>query len=146
MDSIKSWIQTQIPATRNFEFEVQTLKPSFIQLRIPLASHLNHKGTAFGGSLYNSAVIACYLLVHSELSSRGESSDSFVIADGSMKYLKPVTADFEVKVQWSNVELNNMLTSLHNKQKARWILQAQIECQNQICAEFQGRFVLQTKV
>jgi thioesterase domain-containing protein len=140
---LKQWIYQKIPAIKNFEFDIQSLKPGFINLRVPLKAHINHKGTAFGGSLYNSAVLACYLLVYSELKAVGESSDSFVISDGTMKYLKPVSGDFEVKVGWSQVQLDATVKALRAKKKARWTLFAEIECEGVRCAEFQGRFVLQ---
>lgn len=142
---LKQWIYDKIPAVKNFEFEIQTLKPGFVSLKVPLQAHINHKGTAFGGSLYNSAVLACYLLVYSEMTAIGVSSDSFVISEGSMKYIKPVEGDFEVKVGWSQVQLDSMVTALRAKKKARWTLFAEIECSGVKCAEFQGRFVLSEK-
>lgn len=143
MADLKQLIYQKIPAVKNFEFEIQALKPGYVNLKVPLQPHINHKGTAFGGSLYNSAVLASYLLVYSELKNIGESSDSFVISDGSMKYLKPVTGDFEVKVGWSQVQLDSVLKALRTKKKARWTLFVEIDCKGEKCAEFQGRFVLQ---
>lgn len=143
MTDLKQWMYDKIPAVKNFEFDIQVIKPGYVSLKVPLQAHINHKGTAFGGSLYNSAVLACYLLVYSELTSIGESSDSFVISDGTMKYIKPVTGDFEVKVGWSQVQLDSVVKALKTKKKARWTLFAEIECGGEKCAEFQGRFVLQ---
>ncbi len=142
-EELKQWIYQKIPAVKNFEFDIQNIKPGYANLKVPLVPHINHKGTAFGGSLYNSAVLACYLLVYSELASLGQSSDSFVISDGTMKYIKPVTADFDVKVGWSQVQLDSVVKALQSKKKARWTLFAEIECNGEKCAEFQGRFVLQ---
>lgn len=143
MTDLKQWMYQKIPAVKNFEFEIQSLKPGFVNLSVPLEAHINHKGTAFGGSLYNSAVLASYLLVYSELTALGKATDSFVISDGTMKYLKPVTQDFEVKVGWSQVQLDSVIKALHSKKKARWTLFAEIFCNSEKCAEFQGRFVLQ---
>ncbi len=143
MTDLKQLIYEKIPAVRNFEFEIKSVQPGFVSLKVPLKAHINHKGTAFGGSLYNSAVLACYLLVYSELTSMGKSTDSFVISEGAMKYTKPITTDFEVKVSWSQVQLDSVVKALQSKKKARWTLFAEVECNGEKCAEFQGRFVLQ---
>jgi thioesterase domain-containing protein len=138
----QQWIQRKIPALKNFDFSISELAAGQVSLKLPLEPHKNHKGTAFGGSLYNSAVIACYLLAHTELSARGESTDSFVIADGAMKYLKPVPTDFSVHSSWKNEDIETVLSTLRSKKKAHWFLKAEIRCHDVTCAEFQGRFAL----
>jgi thioesterase domain-containing protein len=142
MEDLKLWIYQKIPAINNFEFEIENLGAGEAILRVPLIAHLNHKGTAFGGSLYNSAVLACYLLVHSEFKNENVASDSFVISDGSMKYLKPVNHDFLVTVNWSKSQREDVLKTLNSKSKARWNLKASITVGEILCAEFNGRFVL----
>lgn len=141
--NLKDWIGIKIPAVRNFEFGIQKIAPGFISLEVPLAAHINHKGTAFGGSLYNSAVLACYLLVYSELTKQNISSDSFVISDGKIKYLKPVAENFQVNVTWESLEVASVVKALRSKKKARWILTANILCKGLTCAVFEGRFVLE---
>jgi thioesterase domain-containing protein len=146
MDDLKQWIYQNIPALNNFEFEIESLGSDEVILKVPLKAHLNHKGTAFGGSLYNAAVLASYLLVYSEFKAVNVAADSFVISDGSMKYLKPVHQDFLVTVIWPKSQRENVLKTLTSKGKARWVLKASLTVGGLLCAEFNGRFVLNQNI
>lgn len=66
-----------------------------VRIRVSLAKNTNHKGTAFGGSLYAVAVLASYAMVLTGLKARKIATEDIVIAKGEITYLRPVTEDFE---------------------------------------------------
>ena len=139
---LQDWVQLKIPISQAMQFSISEIKTGEVELRIPLAPHRNHKGTAFGGSLYNACVLACYSLAHSDLSASGVSTDQFVISDGKIKYMEPVAGDFEVRVVWRESDREPVLKGLKRKGRVRWNLQAEVFCDFVKCAVFEGRFVL----
>lgn len=139
---LEHWVQQKIPISAALQFKISKIQTGEVELQIPLAPHRNHKGTAFGGSLYNACVLACYCLAHFDLSSSAVSTDQFVIADGHIKYLAPVAKDFQVRVVWSAKERDLVLQGMKRKGRVRWDLHAEIFCESVKCAEFDGRFVL----
>lgn len=141
-ETLETWIHEKIPISSTLQFKIQKVLPGEVELAIPLAPHRNHKGTAFGGSLYNACVLACYCLAHHDLSAAKVSTEQFVIADGHIKYLKPVTQDFEVHVHWPDRDREPVLKSMSLKGRVRWNLRAEVFCEGQKCVEFEGRFVL----
>lgn len=139
---LEEWIHQKIPVSQSLQFKVIQQSLHKVVLKIPLLPHRNHKGTVFGGSLYNACVLGCYLLAHCDLLTEKISTDEFVISDGNIKYWKPVDQDFEVHVQWNADDLQKVARNYRAKSRARWILKAQVICRGEVCAEFEGRFVL----
>lgn len=80
--------------------EVVTIGGGEVRLRVPLDKNYNHKGTAFGGSLYAAAVMGAYALVFAGLKERGIATENIVIAKGEIHYLRPVDSDFEVRCRF----------------------------------------------
>ncbi len=62
-----------------------------------LSQNLNHKQTAFGGSLYAGAVTAAYSLVLALLQQHQVTTEDIVIAQASIRYLRPIAEDYEVR-------------------------------------------------
>ena len=139
---LESWVHEKIPISRSLDFRIYELKKTSVVLQVPLSSNRNHKGSVFGGSLYNSCLLACYILAHCELQDQGLSSEAFVVSSAEMKYLKPVLGDFFVRVQWSFEDSALVLQRVKSQKKVRWAFQAQVLWDQKICAEFTGQFVL----
>src|SRR6185437_14612968 len=71
---------------------VESADDSAVVLRAPLAPNANHKGTAFGGSLYSVAVLAGWAWATRYLASRGVAADA-VIQESSTRFLAPVEGE-----------------------------------------------------
>jgi thioesterase domain-containing protein len=65
-----------------------------LELNAPLASHVNDKGCAFGGSLVSLMTLAGWGLVTLRLREAGIEADVFV-ADTQVRYLAPLYADLQ---------------------------------------------------
>ncbi|KYG63153.1 hypothetical protein AZI86_15715 [Bdellovibrio bacteriovorus] len=72
------------------------IEPHRVSFKVSLAKNTNHKGTAFGGSIYAVAVLASYAMVLTGLKARGIPTEDIVIAKGDIQYIEPVETDFEV--------------------------------------------------
>ncbi len=89
-------LKDKIALYEHLGIEVVSLRSDQVHFHTSLEKSHNHKGTAFGGSLYASAVLACYALVLAGLKKRNIPTENIVIAKGEIEYLRPVETDFEI--------------------------------------------------
>src|SRR5258708_39634877 len=89
-------LKNNIPLTALFGMQkIERLKHA-VRLWVELKPHLNHKKTAYGGSLYSLSALTCYAWLWSALPENGVPTDDIVIQTGEMKYFRPVDSDFVV--------------------------------------------------
>ncbi|HVR82414.1 MAG TPA: YiiD C-terminal domain-containing protein [Luteimonas sp.] len=69
-----------------------------LRLQAPLASHVNDKGCAFGGSLVSLMTLAAWGLVTLRLQQAGLAADVFV-ADSQVRYLAPLFDDIQAEAR-----------------------------------------------
>ena len=79
-----------LPITDFMGMGVESYDGKTLVLTAPLGPNINDKKTAFGGSLYNVAVMACWGLAYLKTQEKGIQCNQ-VVADGAMKYIAPVT-------------------------------------------------------
>lgn len=115
-----------------------------VHFHVSLAKNQNHKGTAFGGSLYAVAVLAAYALVLAGLRQRGIKTEDIVIAKGEIQYLRPVESDFDVICEFpSCTEAEHFYTELKNTGYVRGTLKSQIFAEGgSLKASLKGVFVV----
>ncbi|MEK2645847.1 YiiD C-terminal domain-containing protein [Bdellovibrio sp. BCCA] len=89
-------LKNKIALYEHLGIEVVKIRSEEVRFRVSLEKNRNHKGTAFGGSLYASAVLAAYALVLAGLKERSIPTENIVIAKGEIQYLRPVDTDFEI--------------------------------------------------
>ncbi len=97
-------LENKIVLYKHLGIEFQEISSSRIHLVVDLEKNSNHKGTAFGGSLYTAAVVSAYALVLAGLRSRNILTENIVIAKGSMDYKRPVAEDFDVVSEYASPE------------------------------------------
>lgn len=140
-------LEKNIPITKHFG--IQSLQRQSqsqdqeISIQVSLAAHLNHKKTAFGGSLYSLSALTCYGWLWTALPKLGLFTDDIVIQKGEIEYLKPVNADFTVKTSQPQ-NWDSFTTALKSKSKGRIDLTAEIFVNQQSCAKFSGTYVAVT--
>ncbi|MBO9667160.1 MAG: YiiD C-terminal domain-containing protein [Bdellovibrio sp.] len=107
--------------------EVQELNSHRAVFKVSLEKNLNHKGTAFGGSLYASGVLSAYALVLAGLKHYKIDTENIVIAKGSIEYHRPVETDFEIRCAFKDeAEEKNFYKELQEKKRVRADLHVQI--------------------
>lgn len=113
-----------------------------LQLRVPLKPNLNHTSTAFGGSLYSAAALACWAMLHATLAAHGLVA-RILIRTGEMSYSKPVDADFTVHCTGpGEAAMAHAVAALNRRGKARLDMAADVHCRDEAAARFAGSFVL----
>ena len=109
-----------------------------LRLQAPLATNVNDKGNAFGGSLASVMTLAGWALVSLRLSLAGHGAEVYV-ADSSIRYRSPVYADLDASACAAPAQDWDGFLALFDKRgRARISVCAQIDGG---AAELEGRFV-----
>ena len=137
-------LENKIVLYKHLGIEFKQISSGRIELVVDLEKNSNHKGTAFGGSLYTAAVISAYALVLSGLRTRSILTENIVIAKGAMNYLRPVEEDFHVVCEYTSLEEEkSFFEDLIKKGTARREITAHINNSGgSLRAEFLGTFVV----
>jgi thioesterase domain-containing protein len=98
VDYLQELIAREITLARPMGVIVESATDSTLVLRAPLAPNSNHKGTAFGGSLYSLAVLAGWAWLTRDLAARDINADA-VIQESSMRFLLPVVGMLRASVE-----------------------------------------------
>ncbi len=134
-------LQTEIPLARAMEIEAFRFDARGLCLRAPLAPNLNHKLTAFGGSLANVATLAGWGLVQLLVRELGFPV-IVVIQECRVQYRKPVVSDIEaLALLPDTVRIDKFLRTLARHGRARLELDARIPAEGDPAVIFSGQFV-----
>lgn len=136
-------IFSQITLVKHLGLQAELVSKERVSFKALLSENLNHKSTAFGGSLYAIAVSSAYALVLAKLKESKVETENIVIAQGQIKYIAPVDDDFVTDSQVQSVAENEIfLDRISANKKATLTVASKIFCNNKLCAEFIGLFVV----
>lgn len=120
-------LKDKITLYEHLGIDVREISASRVHFHVSLAKNRNHKGTAFGGSLYAVGVLAAYALALAGLKKRHLDTENIVIAKGEIQYLRPVETDFEVVSEFpSEEEEEAFYSDLQAKGRVRGKIRSQI--------------------
>mgnify|MGYP001260784157 FL=1 len=129
-----------IPLTAAMQVEVVDLRPESLILQAPLDANRNHAGNAFAGSLYALASIAGWALLY-QLTQRESVPAELVLADGRIRYRRPVRKTLFAQVLLPSDEQQRFLASLIGGHRTRLRLDVGVPDLEQPAALFQGLYV-----
>ena len=136
-------LKDKIKLYEHLGLEVVELTSSSVRFRVSLEENLNHKGTAFGGSIYAAAVLSAYALVLHGLRERKIPTDNIVIQKGEIQYLKPIESDFEVVCAFPNQDFaNDFYNRLETTGRVKDTLTVKAQIANDTKATLKGTFVV----
>jgi len=95
-DAVQRYLHEHIPLSSAMETRVRTATPLEVVIEAPLAPNLNHRATAFGGSVAALAILAGWTLVHLRLHAEGIDARS-VIQRSDVRYLEPIEGTFDAR-------------------------------------------------
>ncbi len=90
---ITAYLHRRIPLTRHLGATLQLWDGKTVRLSAPLAPNLNHRNTAFGGSLSALAILGGWTLLHLALRERGI-PHRIVIQRSTTDFAEPMKGDF----------------------------------------------------
>lgn len=139
--TLEKYLHEHIPLSSTMGIKVKEASSKKIVLSAPLFANINHKKTAFGGSLSAVATLACWSLLYVNLSNLSDNPYEIVITESHIKYLKAIQEDFEVDCQFpSDISWNRFIKTLLGKSKSRIELTATIKSSGQLAVSFRGTF------
>lgn len=126
-EEIDNILRDKIKLYEHLGIEVLEITSHKAHFRVSLEKNLNHKGTAFGGSLYATGVMSAYALVLAGLKHYQIATDNIVISKGEISYLRPVDTDFDVIASFDSLaQEENFFAQLKKSKRTKDTVKVQI--------------------
>ncbi len=139
---LQEFFKSHLPITQFMEMDVESYDGNTLILHAPLDPNINDKQTAFGGSLYNASVMACWGMLYLKTLEANIVCNQ-VVTKGSIEYKAPVTGDIRAICHAPNqTDIDNLMAAFKHKGRARLSLQATIECSGKVAVEFEGTYAI----
>jgi thioesterase domain-containing protein len=140
VEYLQERIDREIALARPMGVIVDSADDAGVMLRAALAPNANHKGTAFGGSLYALAVLAGWAWLSRYLAARDINADG-VIQESSMRFLAPVHGELRARAAApEEPQLDKFLKMLARAGRGRISLRVEMHHGEILAAVFEGLF------
>lgn len=137
-------LNSEIPLTTYIGVKVKEHEDLSLTLSAPLENNINHKSTAFGGSIYSVSVLSGWGLIYLLLKQH-DLSGHIVIQESNTKFIRPVATDITAKCSFKSTEhYEKFIKTYKRKGIARINLEAKITCNNKDAVIFNGSYVVHT--
>jgi thioesterase domain-containing protein len=140
-EELEGLLHREIPLSQAMGIRIAGYDGRCLRLTAPLAPNINHKHTAFGGSLYSIAVLCGWGLLHLKLAEAGLHKH-IVIQESSIRYLRPVNEEMLAECCVDEAALGRFFKALQKHDRARLALDVAIHYQGLPAVEFSGRYVV----
>jgi thioesterase domain-containing protein len=140
-DELERYLHEHIPLSAAMGVTVRFATAQSVALAAPLAPNINHRETAFGGSVSALAILAGWSLVRVRLAARRPKC-RIVIQRNCIEYDAPITGDFWAistlaePAAWERFE---RMLERHGRARVRVV--CAVESAEGSCARFEGSFV-----
>jgi thioesterase domain-containing protein len=139
-DYLQERIDREIVLARPMGVIVESADDLSLVLRAPLAPNANHKGTAFGGSLYSLAVLTGWAWLTRFLATRKLDAEA-VIQESSMRFLKPVRGEMRASLEIpAAADIDKFQKMLVRADRGRIRLQVKMHEGSALATIFDGLF------
>lgn len=140
--ALQEVLHHEIPLSQQIGLVAQEYDGERLALRAPLAPNINHKSTAFAGSLTAVATLAGWGLVWLLLHEQGLSG-VIVIHESATHYQHPVAQDFVATCRKPDARtVERFLDGLRRRGKARLPLTVEIaDSEGRVAVRFTGSYV-----
>ncbi len=142
IELLQNTFYNDIPITRAIDLQVLKYDGMSLTLRAPLAPNRNDKGTAFGGSLYSTAVLAGWGLIFLMTKERGIQAD-IMIHESRTHFMRPVNSDILATCEFHSVEqIDKALRLFERKGLARFHLNTRVSAEQEQAMLFEGSYAI----
>lgn len=139
---LSAFFENHLPITQFMKMDVESYDGETLILHAPLAPNINDKQTAFGGSLYNAAVMACWGMAYLKTLEANIECNQ-VVTKGCIEYKAPVTGDIRaICTAPSQKVIDQFIDHFKHKGRSRITLNAVIECSGKTAVEFEGTYAI----
>lgn len=138
---LQQYLHEHIPLSRAMQVSVVSLDADAATLQAPLAPNINHRETAFGGSISTLAILAAWSLLQTRLAGQ-RVPFRLVIQRNDMDYLLPITDTFSATATLVDpAAWDRQLRMLARRGVARFAVEAQVRAGGELAGRFSGEFV-----
>jgi len=139
---LEAVLHEEIPLTRHIGIRVDAYDGHTLCLRAPLEKNINHKSTAFGGSLYSVAVLCGWGMLYLKMRERGLVGH-IVIQESQAHYGLPVNTDIVAETAFeSEAQLEKFIRTFQRMGRARIQLGIVVRQGEEIAFRLDGRYVV----
>jgi len=141
LTEITAYLHEHIPLTRHLGAIVSDYDQCSITLRAPLTPNLNHRNTAFGGSISALAILSGWALLHLQLRQLNFKA-RLVIQKSEVDFSAPITEDFEaVSYMPQAADCERSLKTLRRRRRARVNIHADVRSALAVGGQHVGTYV-----
>lgn len=138
----EQFLYKQIPITKQMEIRVIEFSQNRIRISAKLEPNLNHKGTAFGGSINSLMTICGWALVYANIKEIDKDAH-IVIQKSNINYLAPIDKDFTAECTLFDEEIKKEFFEMYDRHnKSRLKLKVTCSDKERLLAEYQGQYVV----
>ncbi|MCG6955615.1 MAG: thioesterase domain-containing protein [Gemmatimonadetes bacterium] len=138
---MEAYLHEHIPLSLAMETRVVEATSAGVTLGAPLEPNVNHRETAFGGSVAALAILAGWSLMHLLLGNEGIPAHT-VIQTSEIRYLAPIAAPFEARARPpASAAWQRFLAALKRKGRGRVRLEVEVRSGGTVVATLEGAYV-----
>ena len=142
LGALEAYIHKHIPISAAMGVTVESASFEEVRLRAPLDLNINHRSTAFGGSVAAVAILAGWTLLHVRIGHGGR-GDRIVIQRNAIEYTHAIDEDFEaVAIGPAPADWHRFQTTLQRRGRARIDITTQLICRGEVAGECVGAYVI----
>ena len=136
-----TWQQT-IPLSQFMQLNIDSFDGNALVCSAPLAPNVNLHQTMFAGSIYAMATLTGWGMLYLQLRQLGLQGDQ-VLADANIRYLRPVSRSPSARCELQHCRGD--LSALAQGRKASQFIRVGIYSDDELAAEFSGRYAVLPK-
>lgn len=138
---LQAYLHRQIPLSAAMHVSVVSATLDSVVLSAPLEPNINHKRTAFGGSVSALGILAAWSIVHLRLAAEGLDSE-VVIQSNRMDYERPILGSFTAASSLADPSAWPAFAKLLARRKrARIEARSLLTYEGEVAGNLTGRFV-----
>lgn len=138
---LQAYLHAHIPLSAAMGVSVLRASDDEVLLEALLAPNLNHRSTAFGGSLATLAILSAWSWLHRYTRTRGL-NPGLVIQRESTQFVAPAKGDFQAHCRAPDAaQADHFIRTLQRHRRARLELHSRLISQELVVGEFTGTFV-----
>lgn len=141
-EEFQEFMYSNIPLTKKMDFTIEDFEDEKISVKALLKTNINHKSTAFGGSISTVLTMCGWAAVFKIIKEIDEEAH-IVIQKSCVNYIKPITKDFTALYEVKNrEEIQNFIKTYNKYGKARMEIETKILENESVRASFIGTYVV----
>lgn len=141
ISDILAYVHEHIPITTHLGAGIKNYDGESISISAPLDANINHRDSAFGGSLSAVAILSGWALLFIKMKELGLHT-RLVIQGSNFDFSNPVTDNFEAVANLPHTQdYERFIKTLTKHGRARITINSDIFCRNESCGSHQGVYV-----